>query len=136
MQAQNHSGSCLCQQVTYQVSGEFENFFLCHCQHCKKDTGSAHASNLFSGTAQLNWLKGEDKVKTFTLDGTRHVRSFCQDCGSAVPNLQFDGALLVVPAGSLDTEVEIEPTGHLFCRSKASWQANLSQAPKFENFPQ
>ena len=72
-----YQGSCLCQQVNFQVEGAFENFFLCHCDHCKKDTGSAHGANLFSTTAKLTWLQGQDKVKTFRLKDTRHVRSFC-----------------------------------------------------------
>ncbi|WP_438464378.1 GFA family protein [Marinomonas sp. PE14-40] len=136
MENEIHQGSCLCQQVSYQVEGKFENFFLCHCGHCKKDTGSAHGANLFSATAKLTWLQGQDKVKTFTLKDTRHVRSFCQDCGSGLPNLQFDDALLVVPAGSLDTQIAMEPNGHIFCRSKAQWQEGLDKVEEFESFPQ
>ncbi len=40
----------------------------------------------------------EDKVRSFTLAGTRHTKAFCTECGSALPNLQMDGKLLVVPA--------------------------------------
>jgi hypothetical protein len=57
-----HSGSCLCATVRFEIDGDLERFFLCHCEHCPKDTGSAHAANLFSGTARLRWLSGEDKV--------------------------------------------------------------------------
>ncbi|HCA10651.1 MAG TPA: aldehyde-activating protein, partial [Marinobacter adhaerens] len=30
-----HSGSCLCGTVTFEIEGDFENFYLCHCQHCQ-----------------------------------------------------------------------------------------------------
>src|SRR5690349_13091800 len=112
-----HKGTCLCGGVSFEVSGTFEHFFLCHCAHCRKDTGSAHAANLFSTRAQLNWLQGEDKVRTFGLPGTRHQKSFCADCGSALPGHHMDGALLVVPAGSLDSPVARRPDAHLFDKS-------------------
>ncbi len=128
-------GSCLCERVKFEVDGSFESFFLCHCKHCQKDTGSAFAANLFSSRARLKWTAGEEFVKNFTLPGTRHSKSFCQECSSALPNLQMNGKLLVVPAGSLNTAVTITPNAHIFCRSKATWEETLDQVMKFETFP-
>src|SRR5690554_1159912 len=65
-----HLGSCLCGTVRFKVEGAFDSFYLCHCQHCKKDTGSAHAANLFSQSAKLSWQSGADAVTSFTLPGT------------------------------------------------------------------
>ena len=121
-----HSGSCLCGTVTFGIEGDFENFYLCHCQHCQKDTGSAHAANLFSQSAKLTWLAGEDAVTSYTLPGTRHSKSFCKLCGSALPGTQVQG-LLVVPAGCLDTEVSIKPTAHIFTASRAAWDEALEE---------
>jgi hypothetical protein len=42
-----YSGSCLCGEIRFEIEGEFERFYLCHCEYCRKDTGSAHAANLF-----------------------------------------------------------------------------------------
>jgi hypothetical protein len=130
-----HSGSCLCGQIQYDIVGDFESFFLCHCKYCQKDTGSAHAANLFSSTATLKWLAGHDKVVVFNLPSTRHARSFCSLCGSAVPSQQFKGSLLVVPAGSLDSEVNIEPNAHLFVSSRANWDHELEHVPCYEGLP-
>lgn len=130
-----HQGSCLCQQVKFEVTGNFESFFLCHCKHCQKDTGSAHAANLFSTSAALKWLSGNEKVKTYNLPQTRHTKSFCKECSSALPSLQMDGKLLVVPAGSLDTDLDLKPNAHLFCSSKAKWEKDLDTITKFETFP-
>lgn len=131
----SHAGSCLCGQVKYKVEGSFESFYLCHCKHCQKDTGSAHAANLFSTTAKLVWTSGEDQIQTFNLPATRHTKSFCKECGAAVPGLQMDGKLLVVPAGSVDTQVMLKPDAHLFCSSKASWENNLESIKKFDTYP-
>lgn len=130
----NHFGSCLCGTVSFEVKGELDSFYLCHCQHCQKDTGSAHAANLFSHSAKLVWQSGADAVTSFTLPDTRHNRSFCKLCGSALPNTQTAG-LLVVPAGCLDTEITMLPTAHIFSSSKAAWDEGLEEVPKFEGLP-
>lgn len=126
-------GSCLCGEVRYTIEGSFERFYLCHCSHCRKDTGSAHAANLFSSTARLTWLSGEGAVTTYRLPETRHARSFCAICGSALP-LPGTG-MLVVPAGSLDTDIAIAPDGNIFTASRASWDHDLDTAPAFASFP-
>ncbi|MGD9964560.1 MAG: GFA family protein [Candidatus Izemoplasmatales bacterium] len=128
-------GSCLCGEVTFEIEGDFDNFYLCHCERCRKDTGSAHASNLFSSTAKLKWLTGEDKARIFNFRSEGHIKSFCTNCGSALPNIQMDGKLLVVPAGSLDSDVNIKPQGHIYYASRANWDNKLEEVPKFEVLP-
>ena len=130
-----HRGSCLCGTVSFTVEGDFDSFYLCHCKHCQKDTGSAHAANLFSQTSKLNWPSGADSVRSYTLPDSRHSKSFCEHCGSALPNAQNEG-MLVVPAGCLDTEVTLTPTAHLFMASSASWEVKLSEVPKFKRLPE
>ena len=55
-------GSCLCKGVKFRVKGNFESFYLCHCRYCRKDTGTAHAANLFSASAKLEWLKRDTEI--------------------------------------------------------------------------
>ena len=130
-----HSGSCLCGEVRYTVEGSFTRFYLCHCQHCRKDTGSAHSANLFSPGGRLTWLSGAEKVRQFNLPGTRHSRSFCTTCGSALPSVQMDGALIVVPAGSLDDDLSLRPDAHLFVASRANWDEALEKRPRMDRLP-
>ena len=129
------TGSCLCGKVNYKVEGNFDSFFLCHCKFCQKDTGSAYAANLFSTNSKLTWISGEGITKTFSLPNTRHVKSFCLNCGAAVPSIQNKGKLIVVPAGSLDVPVQLKPNAHLFISSKASWEEKLELLPSFEKLP-
>lgn len=130
-----HAGSCLCGEVTFVVEGDFERFYLCHCERCRKDTGSAHAANLFSSSARLRWLSGEESVRTYDFNSTGHIKSFCVHCGSALPNLQMDGTLLVVPAGSLDSDVPNRPDGHIFTARRANWDTALETVPAFDGLP-
>lgn len=131
----DYFGSCLCGNAKFKVQGKFDGFYLCHCQHCQKDTGSAHAANLFSKSAKLTWLAGSDSVTTFTLADTRHKKSFCKFCGSALPSTH-DAGLLVTPAGCLDTEVSMSPTAHIFTSSKAVWDKGLGDVPEFKGLPE
>jgi len=117
------------------VRGRLESFYLCHCQHCQKDTGSAYAANLFSQSAKLTWLAGSDSVTTFTLPGTRHKRSFCKFCGSALPSIHEAG-LLGIPAGCLDTKISMSPTAQIFTSSKAVWENDSGDTPEFKGLPE
>ncbi|WP_274424791.1 GFA family protein [Chelativorans sp. YIM 93263] len=129
------NGGCLCGAVTFQIGGEFESFFLCHCARCRKDTGSAHAANLFSSTATITWLSGSDSIKSYRVPATRHEKSFCTECGSALPSVQSQGALLVVPAGSLDSVLNMRPNAHICFASRAQWEVRLEDLPKIDGLP-
>ena len=130
-----HQGSCLCGEVRFEITGEFERFFLCHCGRCRKGSGSAHAANLFSSNAKIHWLSGEARIRTFRAPSTRHERSFCSECGSALPSIQMNGALLVVPAGSLDSAIEAQPDAHIFIASRANWDRRLEDVPRIDELP-
>jgi len=130
-----YAGSCLCGAVRFEVSGAFDSFYLCHCRYCQKDTGSAHAANLFSQSARIKWQSGEEAVSSFTLPGTRHTKSFCKFCGSAMPSIALAG-MLVVPAGCLDTNAALVPTAHICTSSKADWSLELGHVPQFEGLPE
>jgi len=118
-----------------QISGEFESFLLCHCKRCRKDTGSAHAANLFSSTAKLTWFSGHESVQTYQVPGTRHKKSFCSKCGSALPVVQSDGDSIVVPAGSIDSAIDIRPGQHICFESRADWDMRLEDVPKIDDIP-
>jgi hypothetical protein len=130
-----YSGSCLCGEISFEIEGEFDRFYLCHCEYCRKDTGSAHAANLFSSTATLRWLSGANKIARFNLPATRHSKCFCSICGSALPIKRMNGELLVVPAGSLNSEVRMRPNAHIFVSSRAAWDDSLETIATADRFP-
>jgi hypothetical protein len=134
--ADKHHGSCLCGAVRYEVTGDFDAFFLCHCSYCQKDTGSAHAANLFSSSATLSWIDGQDHLQSYTVPGTRHQKAFCKTCGAALPCTQMDGKLVVVPAGSLDSPVSRRPNAHIMMGSKADWDDGLDEITMLDGLPE
>lgn len=129
------TGECLCGTVQFHILGTFESFFLCHCSRCRKGSGSAHSASLFSPTASLTWVSGEEKIKIFRLPGTRHSKSFCSECGSALPVSQPEVGLLMVPAGSLDSRIDIRPNAHICYSSRANWDNDLASVEKLDGLP-
>lgn len=130
----SNQGSCLRGAVTFEIEGDFERFFICHCSYCRKDTGSAFASNLFTETSKLKWLAGRELVKSFTLASTRHIKSFCSVCGSALPSI-LEGSMCMVPAGCIDGAVSTKPEAHIFMDSQANWEKQLASTKHYSGFP-
>jgi hypothetical protein len=130
---QTYKGSCLCQAVSFELNGDFSGFYLCHCSRCRKETGSAYASNLFSRNGSLHWISGKDTVRTFELAGTRFAKTFCTACGSTLPTEK--SGYILVPAGSIDGDVARRPDAHIFMGSKADWDHDLAGVPCHDTFP-
>lgn len=129
-----HAGGCLCGAVRFELSGTFRTFMLCHCSRCRKTSGTAHAANLFGTDMALRWTSGEDALRTYEHPGTRFARVFCNVCSSLLPR-ERDG-LVMVPAGCLETPVEIRPAGRIFCGSRADWDVALDDVPRWDALPE
>ncbi|WP_442957540.1 GFA family protein [Photobacterium sp. 53610] len=59
------TGGCCCGSVAYTLEDQFSSFYFCHCEQCRKMTGSAHASNLFTSPENITWLHGQDQLKRY-----------------------------------------------------------------------
>lgn len=130
------SGSCLCGEVAYAITGNLGIFQYCHCSRCRKFTGSAHAANLFVSPQQFSWTKGEELVGTYVPELTRHfATAFCRKCGSSLPWKSKSGKTVVVPAGSLDTDPGIAPFQNVFWASRALWYRHAAELPSHDALP-
>jgi len=128
-------GSCVCGAVAYAIEEPLAAFQYCHCSRCRKKTGSAHAANAFVPVAQFAWVRGEDHVKRFDLEGTRWSSAFCATCGSAMPFVNRAGTMVVVPAGALDEPLEDKPRRNIHFASRAPWYVAASTLETFDALP-
>jgi hypothetical protein len=130
------NGSCLCGEVAYQLSGPLRSFKYCHCSRCRKVTGSAHAANLYVNLNQFTLVKGEALYGRYELEGAEfYATGFCKQCGSNLPWLTQTGQKMIIPAGSLDDEIEVTPSQNIFCGSQVNWYVDVSSIPKFDELP-
>jgi hypothetical protein len=129
-------GGCLCGKVRFSIENNFKRFHLCHCLQCRKITGSAHASNLFTTPQALEWTSGESSKKQFDFPGRDFTVVFCTECGSGLPFVTKNGKALIVPAGSLDAEPNNAPNDNIFWTERASWYALGVTAKHCDGFPE
>jgi len=120
------TGSCLCGSVAYSISGSIKRFFHCHCQRCRKFSGTGHSSNLLVGPLDsIRWTRGEELLGRFKVpDAERYFNCFCMRCGSPMPRVIPDLDGVMIPAGTLDDEPPAEPQGRIFWDSRAAWSCN------------
>jgi hypothetical protein len=136
MSDQALGGSCLCGKVKYRVSGPWLRFWHCHCTRCRKATGSAHATNLFAEAHNFQWSAGAGTPVRFDHpEAERFGNTFCPSCGSRVPHLSKDGKSYLIPAGSLDDALDMQPAGRIYFGSRAPWSCSGDDMPRFEQGP-
>ncbi len=112
------TGSCLCGAVQYEVHGPLRNVVACHCEQCRKQTGT-----YMSATA----AKDED-LKVTDARGLKWYRSsktarrgFCGECGSVL-FWKGDGRdYTAIAAGSLNGATGLTLEGHIFCASAGDY---------------
>jgi len=115
-------GSCLCDQIKYEVKEPFTVIHNCHCSRCRKARGAAHATNGFVPLDAVRFLEGEDLIVNFKLPGAKSFgQAFCSNCGSAVPRINKEAKVVGVPLGPLDDMTDAKPKDHIFVGSMANW---------------
>lgn len=129
------SGNCCCGDVAFTLANNFSNFFFCHCEQCRKLTGSAHAANLFTSPDNITWTKGAEKVKRYDHPERAFSKAFCEICASGLPYLSQSGHALIVPAGSLNQEPSITLDAQIFCSEQTDWHKKGLQATQVSGFP-
>lgn len=115
-------GSCLCGGVEFEVTQAPETLRYCHCESCKKLSGSIGTVNGRVPSNAIRILAGKELLQTFQpAEGS--AKTFCRTCGS---NL-FGGGwpeseTTSVRASALDDPFDARPSAHLFVRSVAAWE--------------
>jgi hypothetical protein len=126
-------GSCLCGDVAWEVARPLSAMRVCHCSRCRRRSGSNWFVGTMCGTGALRLLRGEEKITTWHMPGTRfYTMSFCKACGAAVPSVLPKGSFF--SAGCLDDDPDARVLCHIFYGSRASWVDAWDDLPRFEEF--
>lgn len=137
MSAAVFEGSCLCGSVAYRITGEPRVFFHCHCGRCRKASGTGHASNIILKPESATWTAGEELLASFKVPDAQRFRSvFCTRCGSPMPRIAPDKSVAVIPAGTLDTDAPLNPTGRIMWSSRAAWSCEAGAIPVWPEYPE
>jgi hypothetical protein len=129
------SGSCLCGSVAYEIHGELLQFNHCHCERCRKATGTGHATNIIMKPTSVNWTTGENLLLSYKVpEARRFTTVFCRECGSPLPRVAADNSIAVIPAGTLDEDPGIRPERRIFQDSRTDWSCPADDLPAFDQY--
>jgi hypothetical protein len=126
-----YTGSCLCGAVNIKIKGAISDVIHCHCSLCRKNSGTAYATNGFINTAEFEIVSGESHLSLFSFKPGRN-RHFCRQCGSPVfsSNTQ-DPTRLRIRLGIIDSDISERPMSHNFVTSKANWDDLDAKLPRY-----
>jgi hypothetical protein len=130
------TGSCLCGGVRFEVAEAAGPFELCHCNRCRKSSGSAFLAMLGVRAGDFRLVQGTDLIATYEaplLEAPPPYRAaFCRRCGSTVPDLTPGAEWLEIPAGLLEGDPVLRPDKHIFVELKAPWHEITDALPQFD----
>jgi hypothetical protein len=120
--AMERTAECHCGALKVIATGEPERVYLCHCQACRRRTGTAFHTGASYRKDQVR-LEGERKIYERDADSGNRIRFyFCPNCGS---NLYWEGdrnpAVCGVAVGAFDVEAFPPPSDSIWEESMHRW---------------
>lgn len=116
-------GRCLCGHVTYEYGGSVGPASYCHCEDCRRCTGSAFNVGVQFDVAHFHITSGSPKGLAKRGDsGNEITRHFCPECGSPIfTSSPKHPEHVYVKAGTLDDPTVVNPTYQSWVVSAVSW---------------
>ena len=128
MSCNNLSGHCYCGAVKFEASGEPIWVGHCHCESCRRASGSVMTSFATYLLDKVVFI-GAMPTRFPTDDGV--VRSFCGQCGSPVAYESTEKENQIdLHLGLFDDLEQIKPLNHTFYAEKVSWLQTDDHLPK------
>ncbi len=129
-----YKGGCLCGAVKVELTGSIESIIHCHCSLCRKNSGTAYATNGFVNASEFRVIDPNHNLATFEFKPGK-CRHFCKTCGSPVYSSNVDNpGKLRLRLGILDTDITERPISHNFVSSKANWDDLDANLPRYHGF--
>lgn len=126
------TGSCLCGNVKYEISGLIGDIVHCHCQTCRKAHGAA-----FSSVANVNdsdfKLVSDVALGCYESSPGKN-RYFCPTCATQLYAKKDNTKHIVLRLGSLDDDPNAKEKNHIWVSQKASWYSLNSHLPEYWAF--
>lgn len=123
------TGSCLCGDVRYEITGRMRKVVYCHCEQCRKTSGHFVAATAvdhdqlrITEDAGLEWYKSSDIAE----------RGFCRRCGSSLFWRPGHGKYMAVMAGAIDAPTGLHSKEHIWVDFKSDYYTIDDGLPQFE----
>jgi hypothetical protein len=113
------TGGCQCGAARYELAGDPQAIYVCHCRECRKQSASAFGISLIVAPGQLRLTRGTVQTWSRRTDSGRALDCvFCPTCGSRLWHANPALATLSVKGGSLDEPVGLTGAIHIWVSRK------------------
>ncbi|NQV94004.1 MAG: GFA family protein [Sphingomonadales bacterium] len=133
----SYTGGCSCGSVRFAIS---KNLYLlaCHCNECKKRTGSAFGLSVVVETENVENYQGETKTFTRKSESGRPVSyEFCPVCGSTIRwGIEAVPSRSIFAGGNFDDLSQFSVAGEMYIETAMDWSrlgCNLAQVGEPDN---
>lgn len=130
----NLTGQCLCGAVKYECTAAVGAAGYCHCDDCRRCTGSAFNVSVRLDAAAFYLVRGELKGFTKRADsGAELTRYFCSNCGSPIyTSSPSHPEFVFVKGGTVDDSTLVRPTHQAWVRSAVPWSRIDAKLQSYE----
>jgi hypothetical protein len=129
-------GGCLCGSVRYESAIGPAMGGHCHCEDCRRSSGSGHCSHLVLPKAAVTITGAITSYDRPANSGNMVTRAFCPVCGSPIYSLNAAMPdLIFLRASSLDDPEVFRPQMVVFTSRAASWDTTDPNLPAFAEMP-
>ncbi len=117
--SETHGGRCLCGTVRFEARGAPLWVAHCHCESCRRNTGTAVAT--FVGFAQDRFATVKGAPRTYA-SSPGVTRSFCADCGTPLAyEAERSPGEVHVYISTLDRPQDFVPQIHVHVGEQLPW---------------
>ncbi|RWC48747.1 MAG: GFA family protein [Mesorhizobium sp.] len=112
------NGGCLCGEIRFRVGSE-PRVHYCHCDMCRRATGSAFAVLAWVPSQSVTWINA---TPTYRRSSPIGHRGFCCACGSPL-SLAYDASPgeIALHVGTFDDPARLEPRYNYGSRQRLGW---------------
>ena len=123
-----NTATCCCGQTAIVVEGIPKLHVVCHCDDCKKRSGSAFGVSAYFADSQVIRKKGDTTIYEIDTETTKQKRYFCSSCATTLywKMLKFDQIpgitnMTGISAGCFDAKALPAPTMSASHSEKCAW---------------
>ncbi len=130
------TGSCLCGNVKCSITEKPVRMAQCHCQDCRKSTGTGHCSNAFFPTESVEIVGETFSYDSITDTGNVNSRHFCPNCGSRLFSIKnISPEITGIAMGFLDNNDWFKADFIVYSSQQSDWDIMDETIQSFEKMP-
>ncbi|KAF2422088.1 hypothetical protein EJ08DRAFT_487322 [Tothia fuscella] len=127
-----YTGSCHCGQTAWEAKLEKDqaSHVLCHCDACKKLSGSAFTLNQIIPKDAIKVTKGADSLKNYKYKGDSGNSVNCYYCPNctthAYHHQEVMGDKVILRTALLEKAGSFEPAAEVYGKDRYKWEKEVA----------